>query len=400
MIVSNFLNSIARPKNEILTLPELVGQMSGAAASGQVVDAESAKRIASAYRAKNIISDDVAKIPLQLFDKRNGKINRVSPDAVTRNLAYLLEVSPNRRMTPFLFKKLIIEWMLFWGNALIWTPPTWPRELLLLPVDVTEPYLDNSGELWYRVKNASNQFDYYPAVEVLHLMINPDRKGYWGRSVLQYAKDTMGRQLGAYRTQDQFYAQGLNTAGILWVNGDLNGPARNKMRDEYESVMNGQENAGRLAIFDNKIAKFEAVTMKPSDAQFLEGISATDIDIANFFGIPAYKLNMGKESYQSNSQQDIDYLKTTLDSYLVPFEQGILLKWITDQTHNYARFNRDAFLSTDAKSRAEYLGKKILTAQMSPNEAREIEDQSGYEGGDFHYIPGNMLTVEPAGRNA
>src|SRR4030042_1893083 len=63
--------------------------------SGERVSVEASKAIATAYRAKNIISDDVAKMPFQQM-RRNGKnIEQVQTDPITRNYAYLLQVSPN-----------------------------------------------------------------------------------------------------------------------------------------------------------------------------------------------------------------------------------------------------------------------------------------------------------------
>jgi len=163
--------------------------------------------------------------------------------------------------------------------------------------------------------------------------------------------------------------------------------------------MGGSSNAYRLAVMDAKISKFEVITMKPVDAQFLESINATDVQIANFFGMPAYKLNMGKQSYESNEQQDLDYLKTTLDPYLVQWEQAAALRWLseTEQNYTYFRFNRDVILRTDAKTRTTILKDKILSGQLTPNEGRQIEDMPAYEGGDAHYIPSNMALVGPDG---
>jgi HK97 family phage portal protein len=159
--------------------------------------------------------------------------------------------------------------------------------------------------------------------------------------------------------------------------------------------MSGSSNAYRLAILDNKTTKFEQITMKPVDAQFLESINANDLEIANFFGVPSYKLNQGKQSYQSNEQQNLDYLNTTLDPYLVQWEQAGALKFLSEleQNDTYLRFNRDVLLRTDATTRAGYLEKKILSGQLTPNEARAIDDQSAYIGGDQHYIPANMTVI-------
>lgn len=88
--------------------------------SGERVTVQGAQAIATAYRAKNIISDDVAKMPFQVIQRSGRNIEQVQPNAATRNMAYLLQVSPNLwGWTPFQFKKASIEWLLFYGNNYI-----------------------------------------------------------------------------------------------------------------------------------------------------------------------------------------------------------------------------------------------------------------------------------------
>jgi len=363
--------------------------------SGVRVTVETAKRIATAYRCGNILSDDIASMPFQVFQKIGRQIEQIAPDSVIRNMAYLVEVQPNRWMTPFIFKKTVISWLVFWGNTYIWEPAQSFRELFILESDKTYPVFDESGNLWYRTRLPSGEEFIIPWVEITHLMIN-STDGLVGRSVITYAADTMGRQLGAHETQNKITGAGLNPAALLWVDGALSSEARKKVKEEYTNQIKGTSNAGGVAVFDNKIAKFEAVTMKPSDAQFLETINATDAEIANFFGMPLYKLNMGKQSYQSNEQQNLDYLRTTLNPYLVQWER---IRWLKrdEQDRMYFKFIREAILQTDAKTRSEVMKNRILSGQMTPNEGRQIEDLSAYYGGDSYYFPSNMAVIQEDG---
>jgi HK97 family phage portal protein len=377
------------------------GDVLTVATSGQHVTAESSKNVATAYRCINVLSDDVAKLPLQTFISRAaGQIERVKASSRTQNIAWLIEVSPNRWMTPLVFKKTAIMWLLTHGSAHIWQPPRAAgrrNELFILPSNVTKPVFDTNWNLWYQVAMPSRQVENYPEAEVLTLLLN-STDGITGKGVIQYARETIGRQLAAYETQGKFYSQGLNPGGIIWIAGEANSEARDKIRDTYAKAMSGTTNAYRLAVLDNKITKFEPVTMKPIDVQFLESIMENDTEIANYFGVPLYKLNQGKQSYQSNEQQNLDYLNTTLDPYLVQWEQAAALKWLTEEEQNYEyfRFNRDALLRTDARTRTETLEKRIFSGQMTPNEARQVEDMSAYDGGDSHYLPLNMGKVEDA----
>jgi HK97 family phage portal protein len=363
------------------------------------VTVENSQSIASAYRAKNIISDDVAKMPLKQYQRAGRNLNVVEPDPVTYNNAYLLQVSPNQwGWTPFLFKKSVVEWQLFYGNAYIWSPLVFPRQKLILPANRTVPVFDVQGNLWYRHTFSNNQTEYIPAVEILHLLINPDETGFVGRGVIQYARETFGKQLAARKTQSQFYGQGLNPAAYVQVNAVLDREGRNAYRDAYTEAIGGTNNAYKLAVFDNRITKFEPITMQPKDAQFLESIEATDVDIANFFGMPLHMLNRGKESYNSNEQKYIEYLQGTLDAYLVAWEEGARIKWLTqpEQADNFFKFNRGALLRMDAKARAETNEIRIRSGQMTPNEARSYDDLNPYNLGDEFYMTSNYAPVRAA----
>lgn len=404
MIIRGLVNTVplqsAAPVPEQAMPGQLYPTISGGTrllASGKSVSSETAKTIATAYRCGNVLSDDIAMMPFQVYHSYQGDIRRIYPDGVARNTAFLLERQPNRWMTPFIWKKAIIHWLIYWGNAYIWQPPGAYRELFILPASQTYPTLDQDGNKWYATKFPNQADAMIPDVEMVHLMINSS-DGMSGRSVLTYARETLGRQLSAHQTQDKI-SNGLNPTALLKVAGELSKEAREAVRRAYLDAVTGSENAGGVAIFDSKIASFEAITMKPADAQFLEGISLTDTEIANFYGLPLYKLNMGKQSYESNVQQDLDYLKSTLNPYLVQWEQAAGLKWIAevDQPFNYLRFNRDALLQTDATTRAAYLEKLIMSGQMTPNEARQVNDMSAYAGGDTYYLPANFGQIQPDG---
>lgn len=360
--------------------------------AGKTVSVEASQSVATFYRGANIISDDVAKMPLQMFRRLGNSIQRVGTDARRRNTAYLLEINPNLfGWTPFQFKKMLVKWLIFYGNAYVWSPPVSPAQKFILPADQTFPVFDKSGNLWYEVRFMDGTTRYLPDVEVLQVMINPDESGFSGRGVLQYARENLGRQIAAYEMESGMLANGLNPSMILKMAGKLDPAGRKKVRNSYNEALGGSDKAGGVAVFDETVLEWKPIEMKLVDMQFLESIRATDLDIANFLGMPLHMLNMGKEAYSSNEQKFLEYLMGTLDSYLVPIEQAARLRWlpIDQQDNTYFKFNRNSLLRMDAKTRAEYAEIRIRSATMTPNEARAFEEDSAYDGGDTFYLTKN-----------
>lgn len=398
MILSSLLSTNAKPKEDMQASPraDYVPSYGYRSTANEMVTPDGMRAIATAYRAGNIISDAVANLPFQQMQRSGRRIEQVQPDPIARNPAYLLQVSPNIwGWTPYHFKKVSIDWLLYYGNNYIWSPSVGPRQMLILPANRTVPVFDLEGGLWYRHQFSNGQTAYIPAVEILHQIINPDQTGFMGRGVITFARETIGRQLAAYKAQSKQYAQGLLPAAYMQFEGDLSPDARKAVRAEYETAMSGSENAYRLAVLDRKITKFEPISMQNRDAQFLESIGANNEDIANFFGLPLHMLNMGKEAYNSNEQKYIEYLQGTLDAYLVPWEEGARIRWLTraEQADTYFKFIREALLRMSARDRAEKNEIQIRSGQLTPNEAREKDDASAYEGGDQYYMAGNILPI-------
>jgi HK97 family phage portal protein len=398
MLLSNLLSANPKIKEDTQASPrpDYGSRYGYESKSGERVTVEGSLALATAYRCKNVISDDVAKMPFQMMRRIGGQIEQVQPDAVTRNMAYLLQVSPNEwGWTPFQFKKAFIEWLLFYGNSYVWQPMVGPRQLLILPADRTRPVFDLEGGLWYHHTFSNGKSEYIPAVEILHLLINPDSTGFMGKGVIAFARETFGCQLAARKTQSNFYSQGLNPAAYIQITGQTDEEGRKAYRKSYGDAIGGTDNAFRLAVFDSRVTKFEPVSMKPADAQFLESIDATDRDICNFFGLPEHMLNRGKESYNSNEQKYIEYLQGTLDAYLVPFEEAARIRWLSqaEQGNTYFKFIRESLLRMKAKERAEANEILIRSAQRTPNQCIEKDDVSGYPEGDLHYMTKNFAPI-------
>jgi HK97 family phage portal protein len=366
--------------------------------SGETVSVFSSQCIATAYRAKNIISDAVGIMPLKMYTRTpDGSILNIEPDPVTRNMPYLMQISPNLwGWTPFQFKKAIVEWLLFHGNAYQWRPPSSPAQVFILPANKTRPVFDLQGNLWYEHRfSGQPKPSYIPGVEILHTLINPDETGWMGRGVVTFARETFGRRMAANKTQSKMFAQGFMPAMILRVDGDANKEHRDAIRNAYEDSMSGTDNAFRLAIVDNKIKEYTPVEMQTKDSDWLESISATDDDIALFFGIPGHMLNKGKEAYNSNEEKYEEFVSITLDPYLVPWEEGARIRWLSnnEQGTSYFKFKREALYRMKAKERADMNATRIQSGQMTPNEARAQDELNPYPGGDQYWMASNIQPI-------
>ena len=368
--------------------------------SGQVVSVFTSQTIATAYRCKNIISDAAAGLPFKQYLRTGKTTQSVDEDPITRNVPYQMQIQANDwGWSPFHLMKQFVEWLLFYGNGLIWKPPVSPAQLFILRTDKTRVMLDLSGNIWYehRFGNSAKPV-YIPAVEVLHEMINPDETGMWGRGVITFARETFGRRLSANKAQSMLYAQGFMPAGVMKLKGEATKEIRDKVRQAYEESMSGTDNAYRLAIIDQKVEDYKPVDLMLKDSHWLESIDATDDDIALWFGMAGHMLNKGKQAYESNQQKFEEFKALTLDPFLIPFEQAARIRWLStrEQPINYFKFTREALLRMLPKERADMNSTKFQNGALSLNEWRAQDELNPIEGGDVHFINSASVPLEVA----
>jgi len=378
------------------TTPELVGGGSSAMTlSGQRVTEAGAMRISTYYRCLNLITDDLSMVPFQSFHKQSAEdIQRIIPDPLSWNMPYSVEIRPNPYQVPIQLRKQFWKSVIVHGNGYQWNPAGTRYLYNLLPF-CTEAVMRDDGSVWYVTALSGGKVKEIPAIEVKNVLINP-KTVFKGSGVLEHARETLGTRQAGNTTKASMFKRGLMPSAIAEFEGDMNKESRQKVRDSYWEAVSGADAAGGVVVLDGKVRKFTLAEIKPADAQFLESVEATDNDIANFFAMPSYKLNMGKQSYQSNDQQDEDYMRSTLDPYLVQDEQASNVSWVPrfDQGKTYWKYNRDAFLRMNSKARAAYLKDKIFSGQYTPNQALAVDDLPGYPEGNVRYVPSNMAVIK------
>ncbi len=162
--------------------------------------------------------------------------------------------------------------------------------------------------------------------------------------------------------------------GILKVPTLIDEDAKQRARDEWEKV-----NAGRnIAIIDAGLS-YESISMPLQEAQFVESMKFNKAQIASIFKVPLHKINeLDRATFNNIEHQSIEYVKNTLQPWLVSFEQEIITKLFTDEEIKdgfYIKFNVNSELRGDAKSRAEYYEIMERISALNINEIRAFEEK-------------------------
>ena len=372
--------------------------------SGTTPSRDSAQKLSAVYACVDIRSDDLSSLPNYILD--TGTRERVTNHPVL----LLLNVRPNPMMTPTVRKKLLERSILLTGNAYDWIirdPVTRrPAELIPVPGDLVQIKVDRSHRCWYDITDPiTREVFRLPQEDVCHYK-GPSNDGIHGLSVLTYAAQTIQAGLAAQEYNKAFYESGGQPSGILAVEGDFSGyvmdsdgnptakTQKDAIREEWEKVHSGAANAHRVAVLDYGM-KYQALSISQKDAMFIEQQTQTVEDIARYFSMPLYKLQSGKQSYNSNEQNSIEYTGSLRPrvSQMEEEQTWKLLSMDDIRAGFEIRTNMMALLRSDQKSRAEYYKTMHQEGVYSINNIRALEDLPDVDGGDEHAISLNFIPL-------
>lgn len=385
-------NAGAPASDPVLTMADPTGW--GVNLVGGTPSPDSALKLSAVFRAVDGISNSVAKLPLYLMDG-------VTRERVTDHpVLPLLTVRPNELMTAATFKKMLETERLLTGNGYAYivrdSVTLEPVELIPLQNELVNPWLDSAGALWYMVRMPRTGRVYkLPPADVLHFK-GFSRDGIKGISVLRYAAEVIltGRQAQQYEMN--YYAKGTQVPGVLSTDTDLSKENRDAIRDEWERIHSGADNAFRVAVLDLG-TKYQPIGITNKDSQFIESKGVTVEDISRFFAMPLYKLNAGKQSYSSNEQNAIEYVNDTLMPVLTQYEQEYTYKLLFESERRQnlrIRVNQNAELRGDLAARANWYKVMREIGPYSVNDVLALEDLPDVPGGDTRNASLNYIPLE------
>lgn len=377
-----------------------------------------AEKLSCVFSCMNIRSNDLACLPNYVINRYDKKRNPEHP------ALFLLNIRPNSMMTPFDRRKLLAYSVDATGNAYDWilrNPATGrPEELIPLTGDLVQRMVDKSRSIWYQITNPVTGESFILPQEDVCDYKGPSHDGFNGQSILSFASEVIRSGLAAQTYNQAFYESGGQPSGVLTVEADLTGyemdadgkptgrTVKEVLRDEWEKIHSGAQNSHRIAILDHGL-KYQSLAISQRDAMFIESQAQTVEDIARYFSMPLYKLQHGKQSYNSNEQNSIEYAGSLRPS-VIRNEQEQTWKLLMPSEIEAGweiGTNMMALLRSDSAARAKYYRDMWEVGAYSVDDILAYEDLPAVPGGSaraasLNFVPLHRweeLSVQRAGGN-
>ena len=112
--------------------------------------------------------------------------------------------------------------------------------------------------------------------------------------------------------------------------------------------------------------------------------------------------DLEKSSFSNIEQQSLEFVKYTLDPWVIRWEQTIHRSLLLpdEKSQYFVKFNLEGLLRGDYQSRMNGYAIGRQNGWMSANDIRELENLDripAEDGGDLYLINGNMLPLKDAG---
>ena len=378
----------------------------GGSTSGKPVNERSAMQMTAVYSCVRILSEAVAGLPLHLY---RYTADGSKEKAVDNPLYFLLHDEPNPEMTSFVFRETLMTHLLLWGNGYAQIIRNGKGEVValypLMPNRMTVDR-DDKGQLYYEYQTSSDEAHTTKGgtvrlkpTDVLHIP-GLGFDGLVGYSPIAMAKNAIGMAIACEEYGAKFFANGATPGGLLEYPGTVKDPE--KVRESWNKGFGGSSNSNKVAILEEGM-KYTPISISPNEAQFLETRKFQINEIARIFRVPPHMVgDLEKSSFSNIEQQSLEFVKYTLEPWLIRWEQAMARVLISqnDKAAFFIKFNVDGLLRGDYASRMSGYATARQNGWMSANDIRELENLDripAEEGGDLYLINGNMTKLKDAG---
>jgi HK97 family phage portal protein len=352
---------------EALTLEQLLAEEGQPTASGETVTTDKALRLSTVWGCIRLLSDSVSTLPLHVY--RGDDRDPIPPPPILQ--------APSAdfpELSDWLWASMAS--LLTRGNC--WGVITARGGAGLRPTqcDLVDPaqvaVTTEEGRRIIRVGGTEiNRADLF------HVRGYPWPGQLEGLSPLAYAREAVGLGLGAEKYGAKFFGDAATPQGVLTSDQRIDPKQAETIQERWEARHKGKR---KIAVLGDG-AKFQAITIAPDEAQFIETQKFSVSTICRFYGVPAGMMAgselAGHEDYSSPEMRSVDFLQYSVRPWLHRLERAISTQLLASTQQ--AKFNAGAFVRPTLKERYEAHAIALGAGFLTVDEVRALEDRPPLE---------------------
>ena len=327
--------------------------------AGVIVDETSTLSVPGIWRAVTLISDAIGGLPLHAY--RSEEYVDPQPNLLLKPVPTETRIETVSAMVA----SLIIH-----GNyvAILGEPGANGYPDSIYPVAVHRVNVrKQDGRIVYRIDDVDYQAD-----EVLHIKGFSMPGEIVGYGILSAQRQAIGGAVAVNTYAQRYFDGGAQPTGIIYsANPDLTQEEAELLKTQWLRQYGGTK---RTPAVLNESTKFQQLSDNAKDAQLLETRQFSLTEIANMIGLPAYYLGAPNSSrtYSNVSEENLQLVRWSLLPWIQRCEASLTELLPRGQ---YAKFNIDALLRPDTKTRYEAHKIALDAGFLTLDEVRELENR-------------------------
>lgn len=354
-----------------------------------IVDADEAVRVsgdtslqsATVWLCCDRRASTVASLPFMAYETMDDGQKKLARGT---RLWSILHNSPNARMTPFDFWRVMVLNHDLRGNAYarIERDPRngeavslWP-----MPADQVEPWIYPDGSMVY-LYHLDGNVAVLDEANVLH--IRNLGNGTVGLDKLSFMAASVGESILAQRAASKTWSTNGKPTGVLMLDHVLDPQKRKNLLERFGGMAEG--NKARLYLLEANM-KYQQISITPEQQQLLDSRRYGVEELCRWYDVPPVLAHHNNVTTWGSAVGEIveGWQKLSLRPLLVSIEQAVMKRVFTPkQRMNYScEFNQDALLRASLADRADIYSKMVQNGIFTRNEARQLENLPPSEDGN------------------
>lgn len=364
------------------------------------VNVESALGVPAIWAAVNFLSGTIASLPLHVYKRQKDSDERYEGP-----VSNVLNKITNDEMSSFDWRKYSFEQVFTGGRSISYIERNKVGDILnIFPIDpgsVTVNRINNIKTYQVNVgENNKKSTKIYQSKDIIDIPFMLKADGTTVRGPILTNQQAISMIIAASDYGSKAFQSGGIPPAVL--QGPFqSGAGAQRAADDIHKAMEkaSQENKPLVAMPTGH--ELKVLGFNSSEMQLLELQRFSIEQVARIYQLPPVFLqDLTHGTYSNTEQQDLAFVKHTLNRWVSQFEAELNLKLFgrENKENLYCKFNLDGLLRGDLKSRMEAHATAINTGIRTPNEVRKKENLPAMDEGNQLMIQGATVPIASQGK--
>lgn len=273
------------------------------------------------------ITNSIAQLPIELHRKSDDKNGKVIVEDDYR--LDLINSKPNESMTGYDFKSKIVRDVILYGASksyIEFADETSLNVKAIYPLDMEKMTITVKTNDGYSFRG----IDYLDSIagrrtfydEMLLSVLKDTNNGITGKGLINEHYEILQLAIAQSSYETNLIGNGATPTSVLETDQKMTSDVIQTVRNSWASLYSGVKNAGKTVILEQGL-HYKPISYGPDDLQLTEGKKSVISDIARILNMPESMINAAANKYDSNEQNNIWFMQTTLSPLMAAMENAI-----------------------------------------------------------------------------